>query len=563
MRILAVNVIAPLALLVGLLYMDQYRDQLIRAELKTLQAQAQLYANAISEGAVRPVQEGRPFLFARPQEIEVLIPDLARRMVRRLGHHNQEARTRLFAPNGTLIADSYVAGAPPSSPAAKAQQNKAQAAPSSPANATGEDAQDPHKTALIWVRHMAGRALSLIPSRSILPDLPDVQGNHLSDFPDARAVLRGTISATAWRGPDGRIVMSASSPVLKVDQLMGVVHLTRAGGEIEAAMNDLRLNVLSVFLGSLSITIFLSLYLASTIAAPLKKLGRAAEAVRTGKGRAIDLPYLTHREDEIGDLSQALHDMTQALQERMDTIKNFAADVAHEIKNPLTSLQSAVETVERVKDEDKRSKLMAIILHDIKRLDRLISDISNASRLDAELSRDKMEPVDLGQLLQQIVDLRRAPLERVGDQSGGLSPVRLILERGGIPGADMYVSGSHGRLAQIFDNLLSNAVSFSPPGGKVTIRILPDHPNPDFMTITVEDEGPGIPEGKLETIFERFYTERPKHEAYGAHSGLGLSIVRQIVLAHKGKIWAENIRAGGVHALQGAKFTVVLPRAQS
>ena len=275
--------------------------------------------------------------------------------------------------------------------------------------------------------------------------------------------------------------------------------------------------------------------------------------MRQGKGRYIEIPDMSHRNDEIGELSLALRDMTYALFNRMDTIERFAADVAHEIKNPLTSLRSAVETVSRIKDEDNRKKLMDIIQHDVQRLDRLISDISSASRLDAELSRDEMGKVELSPLMYRLRDAYKKPLKR-GDNDRDGDDTKIILDLPEETG--LAVKGNTDRLAQVFGNLLSNALSFSPEDGRVVVRVTVQN---DTVMVQVDDQGPGIPENKLQTVFERFYTERPQHEGYGNHSGLGLSISRQIVEAHGGQIWAENLRdeAGNI---SGARFNVVLTK---
>jgi two-component system sensor histidine kinase ChvG len=251
--------------------------------------------------------------------------------------------------------------------------------------------------------------------------------------------------------------------------------------------------------------------------------------------------------------------MTHALWERMDTIERFAADVAHELKNPLTSLRSAVETAVIVKKKGDREKLLGIIKHDVERLDRLISDISNASRLDAELSRQELERVDLNALLHSLLNAYRDPLTRKEVSDNGniivFNGVKLRLD---LAFGEVLVWGLDGRLQQVFQNLISNALSFSPANGAIRISVSPDS---RFVKVMVEDEGPGIPPGKLETVFERFYSERPQHESYGRHSGLGLSICRQIVTALGGEIYAENITGLGGQ-IKGARFTVLLRIAQ-
>ncbi|MBI4030638.1 MAG: stimulus-sensing domain-containing protein [Proteobacteria bacterium] len=532
LRILAVNIVAPLILVIGVLYMGQYRDGLIKAEMEILQVQAQLFAGAIAEGAVRPVEKGTPFLFARPEEIETLVPELSRRIVRRMGE-TTKSRTRLFDVDGELIGDSQQLSGPGGT-----------------VSITPLGPPAPKKITLARIlSYLGAKAMDALPNQTPLQPYPYTASDRISHYPDAAAALKGIVSVTAWKEPDGRIMLTAGAPVQKEKQTMGVVLLMRDGSNIEAAMADVRSDVLIVFMGTLSITIFLSMYLAGMIGRPLKRLARAAEAIRTGKNRSVDIPDMSRRGDEIGDLSLALREMTQALWDRMDTIDRFAADVAHEIKNPLTSLRSAVETVMKVRNEQDRTRLLDIIQHDVQRLDRLISDISNASRLDEELSRDEMGTVDLRAMLEQLSDIHRAPMERGGGSSD------IVLE---IPQKkSVSVRGNEGRLAQVFENLIGNALSFSPSGAAVLVRVLPDT---ERVKITVEDEGPGIPENKLEAIFERFYSERPQHEDFGAHSGLGLSIAKQIVIAHGGELYAENLKDGD-GKVAGACFTVILEAA--
>ncbi|MCB2102875.1 MAG: HAMP domain-containing histidine kinase, partial [Rhodobacterales bacterium] len=298
-------------------------------------------------------------------------------------------------------------------------------------------------------------------------------------------------------------------------------------------------------------TVLMSIYLAGTIARPLRRLAAAADLVRHSHARRDVIPEFPNRDDEISDLARALKEMTEALWLRMDAIERFAADVAHEIKNPLTSLRSAVETAARVKDPDQQRKLMSIIQEDVQRLDRLISDISDASRLDAELSRAEHEPVNITEMLGTLADVHGATARE--------GAPRVVVDLPGAPGGrDIMVSGIEGRLVQVFRNLIGNAASFSPPGGLIRLVARLDQ---GTVEITVEDDGPGIPPGQEAKIFERFYSERPESEQFGTHSGLGLSISKQIVEAHDGTIVAEN-RTGPDGAVNGARFVVRLPSAQ-
>jgi len=307
-----------------------------------------------------------------------------------------------------------------------------------------------------------------------------------------------------------------------------------------------------VFAVAAVVMIVLSLLLASTIAGPVRRLADSAERVRRRIRTRVEIPDFTHRRDEIGHLSGALRDMTDALYNRIEAIEMFAADVAHELKNPLTSLRSAVETLPLARSENSRSRLLAVIEHDVKRLDRLISDISDASRLDAELQRQDMVPVDLRRLLSTLASV--ANETRLGND------VAVDVRFEGKNPADVFsVPGHDSRLGQVISNLLINAQSFSEPGGRVRIvcrRVKSE------IEIVIDDDGPGIRDDALERIFERFYTDRP-HQGFGQNSGLGLSISKQIIEAHGGRIWAEN-RAGpagadGEPTVAGARFVVRLP----
>jgi two-component system sensor histidine kinase ChvG len=534
LRILAVNIIAIMILGLGILYLGQYTDSLVEGELAGFRSEARLFSGAISEGAVRPVYQISTIPFQSPQEIEAIKPELARRMVRRLGEIGK-SRIRLYAIDGTVLADSHQI----SSGAEEVEMENLLPA-------------SPQVTLDSLFAQSATRFLDLIPMKTKFNAFPESNLDNIYTYPDTQSALGGEIKASAWKDENGRIVLSAAAPIQKGQQVIGIVLLLRDGSELEKAIAEVRVDVFRVFLGSLGITVMLSIYLSGLISRPLQRLAAAAEAVRQGKGRYIEIPDMSHRNDEIGELSLSLRDMTLALFARMDSIERFAADVAHEIKNPLTSLRSAVETARVIKDEEKRVKLLDIIQHDVQRLDRLISDISSASRLDAELSRDEMTPVDLSALMYRLRDAYKKPLQRSGE--GQEEDMRILLD---LPQTPVFVRGNTDRLSQVFGNLISNALSFSPQDGKVVVRI---SLQPENILVQVDDEGPGIPENKLDTIFERFYTERPQHEGYGNHSGLGLSISKQIVQSHNGKIWAENLK-GENGTVKGARFNVLLQKA--
>jgi two-component system sensor histidine kinase ChvG len=388
--------------------------------------------------------------------------------------------------------------------------------------------------------------------------------------PEVAAAFAGQTEATARTDSADETIVSVAAPIQRPGgPIRGALLLSTQGGDIDSVIASERWALLRVFLVLATVMLVLSLLLANTIAEPVRKLAEAAERVRRGIRSRQQIPDFTARSDEIGHLSGALRDMTQALYNRIDAIESFAADVAHELKNPLTSLRSAVETLPRVKSGPSRDRLLDIMQHDVHRLDRLISDISNASRLDAELARGDSSPVDLVEVVKAVVAM-------VSDspRSNGVTLKLTVERRGGARPTDFIVLGHDSRLAQVLTNLIDNACSFSKPGNevRVTLRHPARQPTADGgegleeVWAIVDDDGPGIPPHALERIFERFYTDRPE-QGFGQNSGLGLSISRQIVEAHGGRIWAEN-RPGTAETVDGeeptrhgagARFVVVLP----
>jgi two-component system sensor histidine kinase ChvG len=515
-RILAVNVLALVIPVVGLLYLGEYRESLIATELDALTNEAELFAGALGATGVVTDSQGE----------ERLAAETTRQTVRRLVEAS-ERRARLFAPDGSLLADS----------------NRLMG----PGGQVEIEVLPPIRPASPWeslVTDIYDVVVSYVPSTRSLPRYRERPVQQAKDYIEADRALGGEVSAEVRSDGRGGMVLSVAVPVQRYRQVLGALLLSTGSQEIDAAVRDVRLDILKVFGIALAVTVLLSLYLARTIARPIHRLADAAERVRHGHGRQTAIPHFPHRRDEIGDLSSALKDMTEALWRRMDAIERFAADVAHEIKNPLTSLRSAVETVARIEDPAQQKKLMGIILDDVQRLDRLISDISDASRLDAELSRAETEPVDMGRVLET--------LARVHEATASENSPRFELEIA--RHQDLVVDGLESRLGQVLRNLISNAISFSPPGG--TIRLEAARIG-DEVRVTVSDEGPGIPPGKLAAIFDRFYSERPASEKFGTHSGLGLSISKQIVEAHGGSIVAEN--RSDEDDTGGARFVVSLP----
>ncbi|MBY6264753.1 HAMP domain-containing protein [Azospirillum sp. 412522] len=549
LRILAVNVLALLVLLAGLLYLGRYQDRLIQAETEALATEARIFASALGEGAVNRILTAPSPTGDESGERFELAPELARPMIRRLAEATA-TRTRLFDIDGHMLSDSRVL-------VGSQGRIEIRELPTPPSGDAVSRA----------INDLYTRLVDVVPSREGLPVYREQPGQP---NPDVERALGGEAAATVWRvdgaAGDPELLLTVAVPVQRYREVLGAVLLSRGGGEIDRAIRSVRFDILRVFGVALLVTIGLSFYLAGTIARPIRRLAQAADRLRTSHGRHAGIPDLTRRGDEIGELSGVLREMTDALWTRMDAIERFAADVAHEIKNPLTSLRSAVETAGRVSDPRHRDRLMAIIADDVQRLDRLISDISNASRLDAELSRAEPEPVDIGLLLTMLAELRQAVAETVdermaagagggaggGDEAGPGTP-RVVVD---VPaGERLVVPGLEGRLTQVFQNLIDNALSFSPPGG--TVRLAARRSGRS-VRIVVSDQGPGIQEGKEEAIFDRFYTERPAGEKFGTHSGLGLSIAKQIVSAHNGSVFAKNRKVSD-GTIEGADFVVTLP----
>jgi two-component system, OmpR family, sensor histidine kinase ChvG len=526
-RILLVNAL-PLALLVvALLYLDQYQNGLLEAQVTALREQARVFAGALGESAVRTSDPDNP----------KLVPESARSLLRRLTEPTPDAQARLYAPDGTILADSRLRQGPGGTFTTE---------PLPPAV--------DHGPLLAMIGWIYDRILSMLPHRAPLTliDLTPSAGGP--DWqPNVKEELRLNSSGESNQTPpyirrtrDNHLLVTVAVPVERDKHTVGIVSLTREAREVDESLFTVRMSILALFGMALALTVLLSWYLSLTIARPILRLAEATADMREGSGRSGSVPpSLLIRRDEVGMLASALADSAAALWERMDAIERFAADVAHEIKNPLSSIRSAIETMRRIEDPGRQRQLLTIIAQDVVRLDRLISDVSDASRLDTELSRVTAQPVDVVPILRTLQELDEATREEHDDP-------RLEVVA---PPNGLAVWAVEDRLVQVLRNLIGNARSFSPPGGRIVVRV---REAGGMAELCVEDDGPGIPDANLEHIFDRFYSERPKGESFGEHSGLGLSISRQIVEALRGQISAEN-RRDSAGRVRGARFIVRLP----
>jgi two-component system sensor histidine kinase ChvG len=544
-RIVSLNVAGLVALVLGILYLSQFRAGLIDARVESLVVQGEIIAGAIAASATADsygtyidrdrlleLQPGENFGDEGVTGLEFSInPERVAPVLRRLISPTK-TRARIYDRAGYLILDSrnlYI-----------------------PGEVVRLDLPPPNQQQPNAFKRARNAFLAWF-SRGDLPRYREFGPAAGKDYPEVAQALDGAKSAYMVRVNDrNEVIVSVAVPVQRFRAVRGALLLSTQGGDINQAVEAERLQIVKLFGIMLVVMVVLSTLLARTIAGPVKRLAEGAERVRHRIRSRVEIPDLTSRKDEIGDLSGALRDMTSALYSRIEAIESFAADVAHELKNPLTSLRSAVETMPLAKSKESQQRLLEVIQHDVKRLDRLISDISDASRLDAELQRDERTPVDLTKLLNTVVSVQNETRKADGTN------VSVTFEGGG-PLA-FIVPGHDSRLGQVINNLIDNARSFSPPNStvRVTCRKLRDE-----IEIVVDDDGPGIRPEAFDKIFERFYTDRPEH-GFGQNSGLGLSISKQIIEAHRGRLWAENRTAvtateGGEPSVLGARFTVRLP----
>jgi two-component system sensor histidine kinase ChvG len=505
--IIALNLLGLAVLIAGALVLNELRRGLIDAKRDSLATQATVIVNVLEQAATRGEPE------------PALDPDRARATLQLLFIPSSE-RARVFDAHGDLVTDSYVLG------------DRVEWRQLPPVNRPGD-------IQIHWPAF--GRDLRA-----------EAQARARADLKaEVDRALKGTPTVTLRRAQNGERVVSVSMPIQNVQAVLGV--LTLESGDLDQIVAAQRLALVPFILIAMAVTAASSLMLGRFVAEPVLRLARAADRVTLARAREISLPDIARRDDELGDLTRSLEAMTRALSERMDAIERFAADVAHEIRNPLTSIRSAVETLDLVSEPAARDRLTGILKHDVGRLDRLITDISNASRVDAELSREAPTRLDLGRLLADIA----AFYEETAAPAA--VPVRYASPQGLEP---ITVMGREGPLSQVFRNLIDNARSFSSlsEAPEPSVRLSVQRMGRQAVAM-VDDDGPGLPPENLETVFERFYTARPKGALFGGHSGLGLSIARQIVEAHGGAIHAEN-RTDDNGRILGARFVISLPEAR-
>ncbi|AIB25336.1 Sensor histidine kinase ChvG [Brucella suis bv. 2] len=551
-RILFLNLAALAVLVSGILYMNQFREGLIDAKIESLLTQGKIIAAAISASAtvdtnsllidpekLLELQAGQSITPSpdSPDNWEFPInPEKVSPLLRQLISPTS-TRARIYDRYANKLLDSralYSTSFPSSGPVLRYDLPPI------------ED-----ETPALWER--IGSWLSRLFYGGGLPLYQEQPGGNGLAYQEIVKALSGSPQMAQRRNQRGELIVSVAVPIQRSRAILGVLLLSTEGDDIDKIVQAERMAVFRVFGVVSAVMVILSLFLASTIANPLRKLSAAADRVRHGVKNRMEIPDFSERQDEVGHLSTSIRDMTDALYTRIEAIESFAADVSHELKNPLTSLRSAVETLPLAKTDESRKRLLDVIQHDVRRLDRLITDISDVSRLDAELAREHIDRVDMKKLLTSLVTAaREVRRNKVG--------IEIVFNTGKLPTGKkgFYVAGHDLRFGQVVSNLIENARSFVPDDtGRIVVTLAGEG---NRLRILVEDNGPGIPIENIERIFERFYTDRPASEAFGQNSGLGLSISRQIIEAHGGTLTAENITdPDKPDIFKGARFIVDLP----
>ncbi len=548
--IVLANLIGLVILLLGSFGLTQYRDGLIAAKLEGVRAQAQLFADILAQTAIDADACGEAdaetaAAAGAANEIcgltlnEAFVTDVFNRV-----WDSFEGRVRVYrAPAGKGVVRDASALLVEDVVLRRDQIVVEEMRPIENPGAGGALAALTRRLPELLRDALSSGYRRAAARRSVEGEIAEAMAS--SPFANDRG------AASVRLNENGELVASVSVPIRKVQAIYGVV--TAEAGGIDKVVDETRRAILPFFGLAATAAILTSLLLTAAIAQPIRQLALASDKVREGLAVAgrTRIPDFTHRRDEIGELSASLRSMTKAIYERIDAIESFAADVAHELKNPLTSIRSAVETLDIAKAPEAREKLMSVIKKDVARMDRLITDISNASRLDAELARGARTAVDLRKLIGDVVDIYATTMKE--------GEARVSFDPGGAP---LYLLGNPGALGQVFRNLIDNARSFSPRDGEVRVSLAARADG--TLVGVVEDDGPGIPPDSLEKVFDRFYTKRPAGSAFGNNSGLGLAICRQIVASHGGRIHAENRLADPddpTGARLGARFIVELPAA--
>ncbi len=545
-RILFLNLAALVVLVTGILYMNQFRDGLIDARVESLMTQGEIIAGAIAASAtvetnsitidpekLLELQAGESLPpGAGPLDMLdfPINPERVAPVLRRLISPTR-IRARIYDRDFNLLLDSrhlYSRG-----------QILRYDLPL-------VEEQEPN----VFER-IEGYVTALL-RRTDLPVYREQPGGTGAGFPEVASALQGSPATLVRISEQGEMIVSVAVPVQRYRGVLGALMLSTQGGDIDKIVMAERRAIFRVFAVAALVTAILSMLLASTIATPLRRLSAAAVRVRRGAKSREEIPDFSDRQDEIGNLSVALRDMTNTLYARIEAIESFAADVAHELKNPLTSLRSAVETLPLAKNENSRQRLLEVIQHDVRRLDRLITDISDASRLDAEMVREDAVRLDLKALITEVAHGASEP-----GRHRKLVKVDFKVAGNRQAGKDFMVLGHDLRLGQVLTNLIENARSFVPDeSGRIVVTLSRTNSR---IIVTVDDNGPGIRAENIDRIFERFYTDRPSGEAFGQNSGLGLSISRQIIEAHGGTLTAENVAGGKPGEVRGARFVITMP----
>ena len=508
-----VIMLVPLLLFfVGLFSVDQYRTTLISSEFTALERQGFTLARSLALAeAERDIGAVRRRLST--ETMNHLLP---------LVGYGTELRARVFQPSGRLLADTALRGGR-----------------GGVVNMQRDRGEGWRTRAQGRLNALISRAAAMLGDDYDLPRYRERARQHADNYVEVVSALGGDPARQLRRDRRGNMVLSVAVPIQDLRLVRGALLVSVSGGKIEQEIAEVNIAFIQLFGVVLLVTIGLSVYLARSITTPITHLASEAEMLRRSRDLSARIQRLPKRRDEIGRLSESFIDLTDELQQRMAATAGFAADVAHELKNPLSSLRSAAETISHISDPEQQQKLMDVILKDVVRLDRLISDISQASRVDNEIASHSGQLVDLCKLVDSFVQTRQATTDsHILIHHMSHSPIEVLIH--------------DSRIVQVLDNLLANAVSFAPKDSEITIDLSVDEDG-DYAILDFKDKGPGIPTGRMESIFDRFYSERPSDEAFGQHSGLGLSIARQIVRGHGGELTASN--------RDGACFTMLLPLA--